>query len=79
MTDEPSIITMDEAGNTGENLLDRDQPVFALAAVHMSAERAQALVDAALSRTQSTTGSFKKSLSRGFPSLIGVTVRRSYG
>ena len=60
MTDEPSIIAMDEAGNTGENLLDRDQPVFALAAVHMPEERAQELVDAALSRTQMSELKFSR-------------------
>jgi len=41
------IVAFDEAGNTGQNLLDPDQPVFALASVHLSEERARALVAAA--------------------------------
>ena len=28
MTDEETIVAMDEAGNTGENLLDPEQPVL---------------------------------------------------
>jgi hypothetical protein len=52
MTETPTAVMMDEAGNTGENLLDPDQPIFALAAVHVSKDRAQAVVDAGLGRTQ---------------------------
>lgn len=43
---------MDEAGNTGENLLDREQPIFALAAVHIDADTAKAVIDASRLRTQ---------------------------
>lgn len=50
-TDAPCI-AMDEAGNTGENLLDEAQPVYALAAVKVSAADADRLVLAALARTQ---------------------------
>jgi hypothetical protein len=43
---------MDETGNTGENLLDPEQPVFALAALNVCEARAQAVVGEALARTQ---------------------------
>src|SRR5687767_15017916 len=43
-------VAMDEAGNTGENLLDETQPVFALAGVHIATDHAQAAVAAALAR-----------------------------
>lgn len=52
MTDERTAVVMDEAGNTGENLLDPQQPIFALGAVHIPEERAQELVDAALHHTK---------------------------
>lgn len=37
-------IAFDEAGNTGQNLLDPEQPVFVLASVHLSDEEARQLV-----------------------------------
>lgn len=43
---------MDEAGNTGENLLDPQQPIFALAATRLTSSDAEQAVQAALSRTQ---------------------------
>jgi hypothetical protein len=42
---------MDEAGNTGENLLDANQPIYALAAVRVDDE-ARSAIDRALGRTQ---------------------------
>lgn len=39
------IIAFDEAGNTGQNLLDATQPVFVLASVHLSDKEAGRLVD----------------------------------
>jgi hypothetical protein len=42
---------MDEAGNTGENLLDATQPVYALAAIRVDAQAHEAIA-AALARTQ---------------------------
>ena len=38
------VVAFDESGNTGGNLLDPNQPVFALASVHLSKEAAEALV-----------------------------------
>ena len=46
------VLAMDEAGNTGENLLDSDQPVYALVAVEVERALAEQAVTAALSRTQ---------------------------
>ena len=43
---------MDETGNTGENLLDSAQPIYALAAVCVDEERAQQAVASALRRTE---------------------------
>jgi hypothetical protein len=50
--DASPVLYMDEAGNTGENLLDPTQPVYALAAVDIDEERAARGVTAALGRTQ---------------------------
>jgi Protein of unknown function (DUF3800) len=55
----PTIV-MDEAGNTGENLLDRQQPVYTLAALRISQEAADNAVGAALSRTQMSELKFAK-------------------
>ena len=41
------IVAFDEAGNSGQNLLDPEQPVFTLASVHMHAGRAKALISTA--------------------------------
>lgn len=49
------VVVMDEAGHTGENLLDIDQPVYALAAIRIDRSTAEAAVTAALSRAQTTT------------------------
>lgn len=38
------MVALDEAGQTGEDLLNVEQPVFALAAVHLDADTARALV-----------------------------------
>jgi hypothetical protein len=50
---------MDEAGNTGENLLDAAQAIYALAAVRVNAEARQAIT-AALGRTQMTELKFQR-------------------
>jgi hypothetical protein len=59
-TKEHPVLYMDEAGNTGENLLDRNQPVYALSAVRLEAEPAARAVTAALGRTQMTELKFAK-------------------
>ncbi len=46
------VVIMDEAGDTGENLLDPAQPVYALAAVHLPEADADRAVQNALTRTQ---------------------------
>lgn len=38
------IVSMDESGNTGQNLLDPDQPVFALASISLTDEEARQIV-----------------------------------
>ncbi len=60
------VVVMDEAGHTGENLLDLDQPVYALAAVRVDVVTAEAAVTDALGRAQRSTtelkfGSLRKS------------------
>ncbi|HWT94809.1 MAG TPA: DUF3800 domain-containing protein [Solirubrobacteraceae bacterium] len=53
------IVVMDEAGHTGENLLDATQPVYALAGLRIEPSLAETAVRAALSRTQKTTKELK--------------------
>ena len=50
---------MDEAGHTGENLLDPVQPIYALAGVRMDEAEAQVAVANALGRTQKSTTELK--------------------
>jgi hypothetical protein len=50
---------MDEAGNTGENLLDAAQPIYALAGVRVDDEAHRAIT-AALARTQLTELKFQR-------------------
>jgi Protein of unknown function (DUF3800) len=45
-------VYFDESANTGENLLDPQQPVFALAAVRLSEEEATAIIQSVLPRRQ---------------------------
>jgi hypothetical protein len=59
-TDEQLVLYMDEAGNTGENLLDALQPVYALSAVQIDEDSASRAVAAALSRTQMPELKFNK-------------------
>ncbi|MCU1400761.1 MAG: hypothetical protein JWN62_3870, partial [Acidimicrobiales bacterium] len=40
------VISIDESGNTGQNLLDPEQPVFALGSVAMSDEACQSIIGA---------------------------------
>jgi hypothetical protein len=47
-----TILAMDESGNTGQNLIDPAQPVFALAALAIDAERATAAVALAIAPGQ---------------------------
>jgi Protein of unknown function (DUF3800) len=51
---------MDEAGNTGENLLDPAQPVYSLAALHVSVASVEPVVEEALKRTQMPELKFAK-------------------
>jgi hypothetical protein len=51
---------MDEAGSTGENLLDAEQPVYALAGVRVAEPEAEAAVRAALGRTQMSELKFSR-------------------
>jgi hypothetical protein len=63
----PAVV-MDEAGHSGENLLDRAQPVYALAALQIDPDVAEAAVNRALSRAQKTTIELKfSSLRRSSP------------
>lgn len=57
---EQSTVFMDEAGNSGENLLDAQQPVYSLAAIQVDETTAAAAVAAALSRTQMSELKFNK-------------------
>jgi hypothetical protein len=52
--DHRPIVSMDESGNTGENLLDSVQPVFALAGVSLEEDAAEHVIRAALNHTQMT-------------------------
>lgn len=65
MASPSSVIVMDEAGNTGENLLDRTQPVYALAGLNIGQEDAQTAVDSALARTQMPELKFSRLRSSG--------------
>src|SRR3954454_10666933 len=58
------VVVMDEAGHTGENLLDSDQPAYALAAVQMDEATATAAVSDALDRAPDTTTELKFSALR---------------
>jgi len=53
------VVVMDEAGHTGENLLDPGQPVYALAAVRMDVPTTEAAVSAALRRAPKSTAELK--------------------
>jgi hypothetical protein len=53
------VVVMDEAGHTGENLLDRDQPVYTLAALRMDVAAADSAVTDAMGRTQERTTELK--------------------
>jgi hypothetical protein len=53
------VVVMDEAGHTGENLVDRDQPVYALAAIRMDEANAESAVTDALGRAQRSTKELK--------------------
>src|SRR5664279_242889 len=53
-TGQRPIVCMDESGNTGENLLDSVQPVFALAGVLLDEDTSEQVIRAALNHTQMT-------------------------
>jgi hypothetical protein len=61
---EPEEIAFDESGNTGDNLLDRVQPIYALASIHAAEADAQALID---------------EVAPGLPELKYSSLRRSRG
>jgi hypothetical protein len=58
------VVVMDEAGHTGENLLDSDQPVYALAALQMDEATAKAAVSDAIGRAPRTMTELKFSVLR---------------
>jgi hypothetical protein len=43
--DAEELVALDESGNTGQNLLDADQPIFALCSIHVSESKARDIVD----------------------------------
>lgn len=53
------MVYADESSSTGENLLDASQPVFCVAGVHMSTERAQLIIDDVRSHLPETHGEAK--------------------
>lgn len=52
MPERPPVVVMDETGHSGEDLLEPERPVFAVAPVHISEADAQRVVDAGIGRTQ---------------------------
>ncbi len=50
------VVYADESSNSGQNLLDPDQPVFALAGVHLSDELSASIVDEVRSQLPPTQG-----------------------
>jgi hypothetical protein len=58
------VVVMDEAGHTGENLLDSARPVYALAAVQVDEATARAAVSDALGRAPETMAELKFSALR---------------
>ncbi|MFF9286414.1 DUF3800 domain-containing protein [Streptomyces griseosporeus] len=80
------VVYADESSNSGQNLLDPDQPVFTLAGVHLSDELAGSIVDEVRSQLPRTQGEPKygslarssvgrKALKRAFGSLPEGSVR----
>lgn len=66
-----SVVAMDEAGNTGEDLLNADQPAYAVAGLHIAQDRAQALVDEALKDRQASELKFMTLRKRAYgPPLL---------
>ncbi|MFH9478059.1 DUF3800 domain-containing protein [Streptomyces anulatus] len=59
------IVYMDESHNTGENLLDPQQPVFTLAGVHLGDDIAQGLLDRVAAQLPSGHGELKYSTLSG--------------
>lgn len=53
-------VSFDESGNTGQNLLDANQPHFVLVAVHFAPDEARALIDLVGSRAQELHGTDMK-------------------
>lgn len=43
-----SEVAFDESGNTGDNLLDRSQPIYTLASIQLAEDDAEALIDEAV-------------------------------
>ena len=60
----PALISCDEAGFTGPKLLDDDQPIFAYAAIDLSAEEADAIVKAIKTRYRVQAPELKSKLLR---------------
>ncbi|MEJ8662301.1 DUF3800 domain-containing protein [Streptomyces sp. MS1.AVA.4] len=52
----PPVVYADESSNSGQNLLDPDQPVFTVAGVHLSDELAASIVDEVSAQLPPTQG-----------------------
>jgi hypothetical protein len=61
---EPQLISCDEGGFTGPHLLDHDQPVFAYAAIDLTNEEAQTLIDRIRNKHRIQASELKSSLLR---------------
>ncbi|MGC5660367.1 DUF3800 domain-containing protein [Micromonospora sp. WMMD723] len=83
MSDEVPTVYADESSNSGENLLDPYQPVFAVAAVHLSVVDAQAMVQSVLDALPPRQGEPKYSAlaksRRGQAALMSVLPRLREG
>src|SRR6266849_8025878 len=55
----PELVAFDEAGNTGQNLLDPQQPVFVVASVRVADQAAEEIVER-ITRGGATEGKFSR-------------------
>lgn len=61
------IVYADKSNNTGENLLDLDQPVFSVAGIHLEDPTAQSFFGQVVTSLQARVGEPKYSLLRKRP------------
>ncbi|MBK6045983.1 DUF3800 domain-containing protein [Streptomyces sp. MBT55] len=84
----PPVVYADESSNSGQNLLDPDQPVFTVAGVHLPDELAMSIVDEVRAQLPPTQGEPKygslarssrgrKALMRAFEQLPEGSIRSS--